>query len=51
MAYVWGYHGRESFSLLTLTRYSNDGVEQSYDDYDDRCPCESAINCKLPGFR
>lgn len=30
-------------------RMSGD-IMDSYDAYDDRCPCESMIDCKLPGF-
>lgn len=47
----WGEDGTWNWAptIAHTWRMSGD-IMDSYDEYDDRCPCESAINCKLPGF-
>ncbi|PVF94198.1 glycoside hydrolase [Serendipita vermifera] len=46
----WGEDGTWNWAARTLGECRETSWTQSYDAYDDRCPCESAINCKLPGF-
>ncbi|KAG9020230.1 hypothetical protein FS842_007505 [Serendipita sp. 407] len=47
----WGEDGTWNWAptIAHSWRISGD-ITDVYDGFDDRCPCESAINCKLPGF-
>jgi len=47
----WGEDGPWNFAVTIANswRISGDIVDQ-FDRFDDRCPCTSVIDCKLPGF-
>jgi len=47
----WGEDGPWNFAstIANSWRISGDIVDQ-FDRFDDRCPCTSVIDCKLPGF-
>lgn len=47
----WGEDGTWNWAptIAHTWRMSGD-IMDSYDEYDDRCPCETMLNCKLPGF-
>jgi len=47
----WGVDGPWNWAptIANSWRISGD-VMDSYDRFDDRCPCTSVIDCKLPGF-
>lgn len=47
----WGEDGPWNFAqnIANSWRISGD-IMDNFDRYDDRCPCTSVIDCKLPGF-
>ncbi|KAF8515218.1 alpha-galactosidase [Gautieria morchelliformis] len=47
----WGEDGPWNFAstIANSWRISGDIVDQ-FDRFDDRCPCTSVLDCKLPGF-
>ncbi|KAI0348714.1 alpha-galactosidase [Trametopsis cervina] len=47
----WGEDGPWNFApnIANSWRISGD-ILDNFDRYDDRCPCTSVIDCKLPGF-
>ncbi|KAG8828891.1 hypothetical protein FRC18_009722 [Serendipita sp. 400] len=47
----WGEDGTWNWAptIAHSWRMSGDIIDV-YDGFDDRCPCESALNCKLPGW-
>ncbi|KAF8575957.1 glycoside hydrolase family 27 protein [Ramaria rubella] len=47
----WGEDGPWNFASTFANSWRISGdVEDTFDGYDDRCPCTSVIDCKLPGY-
>ncbi|KAF8510879.1 alpha-galactosidase [Hysterangium stoloniferum] len=47
----WGEDGPWNFAVTIANSWRISGdIVDNYDRFDDRCPCTSVIDCKLPGF-
>ncbi|KDQ06371.1 glycoside hydrolase family 27 protein [Botryobasidium botryosum FD-172 SS1] len=47
----WGEDGPWNWATTIANSWRISGdITDKFDRYDDRCPCTSAIDCKLPGF-
>ncbi|EIN04737.1 alpha-galactosidase [Punctularia strigosozonata HHB-11173 SS5] len=47
----WGEDGPWNFAVTIANSWRISGdIMDSFDRFDDRCPCTSVLDCKLPGF-